>query len=498
MEQKVKVFTAQDYQKPFFESVADFPCRVGPWGDGKTLCMIMMGMTLSQLYPHNEGLIIRKRYNSLQRSTIRDFEDWTGLKVPEQKKSVVVPGCGSVIHFAHCEDMAEFKDGIQGMNLGWVAIEQADELETSDIFDMFFGRIRRVLTPIARIQQALVDYGLMKEVVDDWKVFDSDQRDVLEKAIKTKLRLPVRQFITIANACGHNWIWKLWNPASKTHMGIEDGFDYSEGKPFENKLLPKDTNRRFEILKRKPGGLKKYNRYVLNSHEDYDIEGSYYAELMSDALKEKRVERINLYDKGAPVYTFWDLGIRGNHSTSIWFVQFIAEKINVINFYSNYGKGMNHYSEILDEKKYHYDTHYLPHDAKSGIQGKEVTTRYDILRNLRGRNEDIIVTYRSSLADTHEAVYLILPHCWFDEKCEKGVEALNHYRRAINRAKSTWERTHFLDTPEKDENSHPADAFGQVGVVHKYYSIGGMILGSNRPSDENEDVIGVTDLLEVA
>jgi hypothetical protein len=494
MEQKVKVFTAQDYQKPFFESVADFPCRVGPWGDGKTLCMIMMGMTLSQLYPHNEGLIIRKRYNSLQRSTIRDFEDWTGLKVPEQKKSVAVPGCGSVIHFAHCEDMAEFKDGIQGMNLGWVAIEQADELETSDIFDMFFGRIRRVLTPIARIQQALVNYGLMKEVVDDWNVFDSDQRDVLEKAIKTRLRLPVRQFITIANACGHNWIWKLWNPASKTHMGIEDGFDYSEGKPFENNLLPKDTNRRFDILKRT--SPKKYNRYVLNSHEDYDIEGSYYAALMSDALKEKRVERQNLYDKTMPVYTFWDLGV--GDETAIWFVQFDGDEIHLIDYYANTGEGIEFYSRILDEKGYHYDAHYLPHDALHRLQGSEITTRLDILRGLRVR-EDVFVVEKHSVSERIQAVRSYLPKCRFDEKCETGVECLNMYHREVNRAKSTWEQTYFLERPSHDRYSHGADSFGYMCVAYRYMSIGGVVLGSNRPVADYDDYeAGVTDLLEVA
>ena len=77
-------FVPQDFQKPFFQSTALFPLRLSPWGDGKTVMMIMKGISLSQLYPGNEGLIIRTRYNALQRSTIRDFQTWTGLRIPEE------------------------------------------------------------------------------------------------------------------------------------------------------------------------------------------------------------------------------------------------------------------------------------------------------------------------------------------------------------------------------------------------------------------------------
>jgi hypothetical protein len=324
--------------------------------------MIMKGMYLSMLYPGNEGLIIRKQYNALQRSTIRDFTTWTGIRVPEQRKTVTIPcadGKESTIHFAHCENLEEFRDGIQGMNLGWAGIEQADELESPDIFEMLMGRVRRILTPNHEIQKKLRKQGLIDKYVGDWSTFDRLTRNKLENYITKRLNIPMRQIIVIANACGHNWIYKRWiNP--KTRMTRKDGYSYSEGKPFENvEYIPEFTLKNWKTLKKT--STKKYNRYVLNSHEDYDIEGSYYAGLMSDALKEGRVELDTLYDRTECVYTFWDLGV--SDDTTIWFVQFLNDGIYLIDYYANTGQGVEHYSDVLTDKGYTYADHYLPHDA---------------------------------------------------------------------------------------------------------------------------------------
>jgi len=503
-------FIPQSHQKRFFASVAPYLCRVGPWGDGKTLSMIMKGMYLSQLYPNNEGLIIRSKYNALQRSTIRDFTDWTGISVPEQKKQVTLPGCNSVIHFAHTENMADFIDGIQGMNLSWVGIEQADEMDAPDIFEMFFGRLRRILTPNMEIQKKLVKRGVIKKPIANFvempgcrnDVEATEERDRIEQFIMDVLGLPVRQIMVIANACGHNWIWKRWNPQSKHCLTLEDGYEYQEGLPFENKTLPKSTLRGWESLKKT--SPKKYNRYVMNSHEDYDIEGSYYAEYMSDALKENRTERVNLYDINELVYTFWDLGIGGQDSTSIWFAQFINSEIHLIDFYGAKGKGMKHFSDVLDEKKYTYDGHYLPHDGATGIQGETVTTRFKILTKLR-KKEDVFIVDKCGISEKHEEVRGILHKSWFDEKCEIGVEALNQYHRETNKAKSSEEEQVFVDFPAKDRYSHPADAFGELAKAYRNLPIGGTCLGATGPNPERWDDdyehsndSGVTNLLGVS
>lgn len=438
------------------------------------------------LYPGNEGLIIRKQYNALQRSTIRDFTTWTGIKVPEQRKTVIIQNdCGkdSIIHFAHCENMDEFRDGIQGMNLGWAGMEQADELDSADIFEMLIGRLRRVLTPNKKVQKKLVKLGLLRRYRSHFETLPKETRNKLEEAIIQQLGLPVRQIMVIANSCGHNWIYKRWNPRCKGHMTLEDGYEYSEGKPWENvEFLPEITLKNWRTLKKT--SRKKYNRYVMNSHEDYDIEGSYYASLMSDALKSERCEIDTLYDKTQCVYTFWDLGV--SDDTAIWFVQFSKDSINLVDYYAATGEGVEHYSDILNEKGYHYADHYLPHDAKQRLQGQSITTRLDILRRLR-KHEDVYIVERHSVAERIQAVRSLLNKCKFSSDTEEGVECLNHYKREVNKAKTTEEHTVFIDKPAHDRFSHGADSFGYMAIVYRYMPIDGLVLGSPQPEYDREE-----------
>jgi hypothetical protein len=491
-------FSPQDFQIPFVMSTAPTVCSIGPWGDGKTTMMIMKGLNLSQLYVDNEGLIIRRRFNALQKTTISEFTRWTGLKVPEQKNTVQIPGVKSIIHFSHADNLADFELAIQSMNLGWAAIEQAEELDNAGILDMLAGRVRRILTPNKQIQERLMAAGLISGYIDSFQNYvgtmSKEEADKftwnVERFIIDKLGLPYHQIILIANAKGHNWLYNRF--ARPLHENkpehILKGDAYFEGKPFENmKYIGRSTRNRWEQLK--ITAPKKYNRFVLNSHEDYDIEGSYYAELMSDALKEKRVECSTLLDITTPVYTFWDLGI--HDLTAIWFVQFVGQSVHLVDYYESSGQGMGFYSNVLDEKKYRYAEHWLPHDARSRQQGDAVFTRYDILTRLR-KNEDVHIVEKHPIADRIEAVRSILNKCKFGIRCEKGVEHMNLYSREINKLKSTDDKTVFVDRPAKNEHTHGADAFGYMAVVYRYFLAGsdGMVLGATVALPAREDVNG--------
>ena len=497
MNREVLKFAPQEFQRGFYHSTDLYPARIAPWGDGKTLCMIMKGVVLSQMYPGNAGLIIRTRYNALQRSTIRDFQSWTGLHVPDQKQCVEIRGTGSIIHFSHADNLEEFRYTIQGMNLGWVGIEQADELDNPEVFDMLIGRVRRILTPNRQMQTDLVEMGVMERWVDNFETLGKEERNKIERAIIEKLHLPVRQIMVIANTLGHNWIYKRWKQPLVRGLMPMEGYALYEGKPFENtEYLPETTIKAWEQLK--ISSPKKYNRYVLNSWEDYDIEGAYYAELMSDVLKEGRMEIDNLYDTTVPVYTFWDLGV--SDDTVIWFAQFVGNSIHLIDYYANSGKGMEHYSEVMNRKPYSYADHFVPHDAIHRLQGATITTRLDILKRLRHR-ENVYVVDRHSIAERIQAVRSILNKCKFDDKCEKGTECLIHYQREENKLKSTDELKVFLDRPAHDRYSHGADAFGYMAMAYRYHSIGGQVLGYTGAipqwyEDEGADV-GTTNLLEL-
>ena len=270
---------------------------------------------------------------------------------------------------------------------------------------------------------------------------------------------PLRQLMVGANTNGHNWTWRRWKKSPK------EGYELHEAKSWDNEEnLPDDFIDDLKALKK--DSVKKFNRFVLNSWEDYDMEGAFYASIMSDALKDKRVDCHNLFDSSAPVYTFWDLGLRTSDTTAIWFVQFVKNQIWLIDYYENYGEGMKHYNTVLNERAYNYSQHWLPPDAKQRLQGKTVVTRADIMREYRTpKHEQIRIVTPHLREQRIEYTRKILHSCWFSDKCEEGVEALNHYKTEPIDNLSTEGRPSLKPQPLHNWASNGADAFGYMAVT---------------------------------
>ena len=89
-------------------------------------------------------------------------------------------------------------------------------------------------------------------------------------------------------------------------------------------------------------------------------QGSYYHKLIERAREEGRITSVPVAG-GVEVNTFWDLG--WNDTNAIWFHQRVGKEDRFIDYYENYGEGLEHYAKVLKEKDYLYGTHYLPHDA---------------------------------------------------------------------------------------------------------------------------------------
>jgi hypothetical protein len=429
----------QDKQRQFCNSNVRFPGFVGCWGSGKTMCGIIRGLLLSETYPNNLGLIVRKRFTDLRDSTLKDFERYTGLNVKKDDKEVKLKN-GSVIMFRHGEELS----GLQNVNLGWYMMEQAEEFETAEQFDMLRGRLRR--------QEA-----------------------------------GIRQGLVIANQAGHNWVWKRFKKAIDPDYSLTEA-DINDCRAY----LPADTLRDWEKLKTE--NIRKYNRYVMNSWEDYDLEGAYYANLMSDALKSGRIQSVP-YDVYAPVYTFWDLGY--GDTTVIWFVQFIGKEIHLIDYYENNGEALSHYVNVVNKKEYRYGTHYAPHDVDSKqLQTGKSLKEIALMLGLR-----FYTIERHSIETRIEAVRSILSKCWFSNPaCEAGIDAMNAYKKKKNETLSTDDRPVFSDTPLHDWASNGADAFGYMAYVYRFMMIGGEQLGSaiprnvgynNNDADIEYDLAGV-------
>ena len=192
---------------------------VGGVGTLKTSSLIKRGMVLSEESPKNLGVIVRKTFVDLRDSTVRDFELETGIQVSKDTKEAILNN-GSVIMFRHGDELP----GLKNLNLGWFGIEQAEEFPDSTAWDMLQMRLRR--------------------------------------------KVKVRSAFMIANANGHNWIYQR--------------FIEPEIKPLNTRVIEASTLEfldihppdYFERLKKLPE--KRYNRYVLNSHEE--TEGLVYDE----------------------------------------------------------------------------------------------------------------------------------------------------------------------------------------------------------------------------
>ena len=179
--------------------------------------MIMKILKLCADYPNNLGIIYRREFTDLRDSTMKDFKEYTNLKINMQRNEVEIPGTGSTIMFRHAKDLDMAIK--QNVNLGFFGLEQADELESNDTFYTLFGRLRR-----GTFQQGIV----------------------------------------IANATDENhWLYPIWK---KPHVEKKPKADFPlwEATTFDNAdNLPEGFLKSLEITRVDKPAI--YERYVENS-----------------------------------------------------------------------------------------------------------------------------------------------------------------------------------------------------------------------------------------
>lgn len=216
---KINQYTVKPQQYDFIGACEQFVAYVGGIGTGKSFSLIAKALFHSEESPGNLGIIVRKNFTDLRDSTMKDYETYTGRKINESKKEDVLPN-GSVILFRHGDELPTLKN----INAGWFGIEQAEEFGDSTTWDMLIMRLRR--------------------------------------------QCKHRTGFLIANANGHNWIWKKFieNGPPENHRLIEaKTHDFAD-------ILPPDYIKNLEA--NLPAPL--FRRYVLNSHEQ--AEGLVYSE----------------------------------------------------------------------------------------------------------------------------------------------------------------------------------------------------------------------------
>ena len=88
-----------------------------------------------------------------------------------------------------------------------------------------------------------------------------------------------------------------------------------------------------------------------------------------------------------------------------------------------------------------------------------------------------------SLLDGIQALRMSLAKCWFDHKCEEGIECLRQYQREWDDDKRC-----FKDKPRHDWTSHLVDAARMMAVawqeevktIPQDNTIRGVVVGNNE------------------
>lgn len=214
----------------------------------------------------------------------------------------------------------------------------------------------------------------------------------------------------------------------------------------DNKWFPKDQKYEMEVCK---AGSDEEYLHVWEGHTKLVLDGAIYAAELKQVLKDGRRGKI-VYDPGRPVHTFWDLG--HDDFTSIWFVQQVGVEYNLINYLQDRLKRIPYYVEQLQELKYNYGFHYLPHDADS-----ETLASRSVKKQVQGfyPGKVKIVPRVTHKVVGIRAARSIFSLCNFDEEnTADGWQCLTRYQYKVDEETGT-----FSKEPLHNEYSHGADAF---------------------------------------
>ena len=256
---------------------------------------------------------------------------------------------------------------------------------------------------------------------------------------------PLNQLMTIANANGHNWCWKMFIKSPSEEFSCVQANSFQNTWLVENKPETIADWRRMEV-----DSPAKYKQFVMNCHDEVDLDACYYVALMNQLRANEHICRVP-HDPSVRTHLSLDIGL---DCTAIWFLQIVKGQKRLIDYYENTGKFVDHYARILDSKGYNYGTVVLPHDgrARSKVSGESYA------KALRDLDYKVIVNPRIAKDIGINIVADAMPSLYFDEdKCKDGIEAIDHYRREYDE-----ENRQYGENPLHDWASHPADSLKEM------------------------------------
>jgi phage terminase large subunit len=299
--------------------------------------------------------------------------------------------------------------------------------------------------------ESLRGLGFDGVVLDEFADFDPR---VWPEVIRPTLSNPGRDgwAVFIGTPKGHNAFYDVWQRAqtdpewySVMLKASETGLISTEELQSARKELSEDQ----------------YLREYECSFE-VSIQGAYFAKLLNEAQKQKRITRISA-DPILPLRVFCDIGGAGASADAmaLWVCQFVDREVRVLDYIEGVGQVLAYYVNELRSRGYQNAEIVLPHD---GVNANNVTgKRYE--DHWRDADFDVRVIPnqgRGAAMMRIEAARRVLPMCWFNEETtQAGREALAYYHERRDEARNVGLG------PEHDWSSHCADAFGLMAICYE-------------------------------
>ena len=355
----------------------------------------------------------------------------------------------------------------QAKNIAWQYLKEATQDFAIKVMD---SELSVTLPNNAKIRLVGADNpDSIRGLYADGVILDefADMRPSLWGSVVLPLLADRKGWAVLAGTIkGKNHLWKAYDRAEKTPSWFSINI-----KASASHILDEE-----ELLEMKREMSPEQYMQEMENDPTAAVLGTYYAQLVQLAEAELRIaKKPQLYNPDLNVYAAADLGY--SDSTAFWFWQETPTgEVKVIDYYENQGQPLSHYVSMLQNKPYHYEIIWLPHDAKA----KTLQTGRTVIEQLtRPPNKlPCQIVPRVAVQDGIEAVRLMLPHVEIDaDKCEDGVETLRNYRRQYNERTSS-----FMDKPLHDNASNGSDAFRYLALVASQKS--GTLLVQQQPSTQ--------------
>lgn len=257
------------------------------------------------------------------------------------------------------------------------------------------------------------------------------------------------------------WIVFIGTPKGKNHF--YDIWKRACGDPWEwytfmlkasqSGLLPKDI-------------LDNARRNMTQDEYDQEYEcsfeaavlGTYYSKIIAEleAAVPPRISTLVDYDTSVPCEVAFDIG--RSDSTAAWYFQPRVGGVAIFDYDEEVGTGPEEWFEILAAKNYEYEKLWFPHDARA----KTFASRRSTIEQFLDAGWPIDIVPKLAVQHGIDAARLVLPLCYFNPRCQPGIEALRAYKRLYNEKTKA-----YANEPHHDWSSHGSDGFRYLSLVTK-------------------------------